>query len=153
MHHQTLIQDELNKELESLWLPFTANRDFKQRPRILESASGFHYKTPDGRTILDSFSGLWTTGLGHCHPDIVRAVQDQVEKLDYSMGFQAASSVAIEAAEKLIETAPEGFSRVFFTNSGSEAVDTALKIALGYHQLIRKKSDKICGKGKRLSWM
>lgn len=140
MNHQTLIQDELNKELESLWLPFTANRDFKRSPRILESASGFHYKTPDGRMILDSFSGLWTSGLGHCHPDIVRAVQNQVEKLDYSMGFQAASSVAIEAAEKLIETAPKGFSQVFFTNSGSEAVDTALKIALGYHQLIGEKN-------------
>jgi len=140
MYQHRTTQEDLSKELESLWLPFTANRDFKEGPRILESASGFHYKTPEGKSILDSFSGLWTSGLGHCHPDIVQAVQGQLEKLDYSMGFQAASSVAIEAADKLIETAPQGFSRVFFTNSGSESVDTALKIALGYHQLIGEKN-------------
>ncbi len=124
-----------DKELESIWLPFTANRAFREKPRIIESGSGFYYKTPEGRTIMDSFSGLWTTGLGHCHPAIVAAVQEQVGKLDYSAGFQMASSVALKAADKFVATAPTGFTRAFFTNSGSEAVDTALKIALGYHRL------------------
>ncbi|NNE37396.1 MAG: aminotransferase class III-fold pyridoxal phosphate-dependent enzyme, partial [Gammaproteobacteria bacterium] len=135
MKQQSILPEEHYRELEALWLPFTANRDFIQSPRIIESASGFHYQTPDDRTILDSFSGLWTSGLGHCHPQIVKAVQEQVASLDYSMGFQAASSIAISAAEKLIELAPDGFTHAFFTNSGSESVDTALKIALGYHQL------------------
>ncbi len=135
MQQYKISEIEPGHELEALWLPFTANRDFIQSPRIIESASGFHYQTPEGRTILDSFSGLWTSGLGHCHPQIVKAVQEQVASLDYSMGFQATSSIAISAAEKLIELAPDGFTHAFFTNSGSESVDTALKIALGYHQL------------------
>jgi len=130
-----MTNNTFNNGLDSIWLPFTANRAFREKPRIIESANGFYYTTPEGRTVLDSFSGLWTTGLGHCHPKIVEAVQTQVAKLDYSAGFQMASSVALRAAEKLIATAPAGFSRAFFTNSGSEAVDTALKIALAYHRL------------------
>jgi beta-alanine--pyruvate transaminase len=135
MVHQMTEKNMFDKRLDSIWLPYTANRAFRDNPRIIESANGFYYKTPDGRSILDSFSGLWTTGLGHCHPAIVAAVQEQVSKLDYSAGFQMASSVALTAAEKLVATAPTGFTRAFFTNSGSEAVDTALKIALGYHRL------------------
>ncbi|MGY8814600.1 MAG: aminotransferase class III-fold pyridoxal phosphate-dependent enzyme [Gammaproteobacteria bacterium] len=135
MDTQLVNQDALDSELESIWLPYTANRTFKQKPRIIESAKGFYYKTAEGRSVMDSFSGLWTTGLGHCHPNIVDAVQQQVAKLDYSMGFQIANSTAIVAANKLMATAPDTFNKVFFTNSGSEAVDTALKIALGYHKL------------------
>ncbi|MCY4210483.1 MAG: aminotransferase class III-fold pyridoxal phosphate-dependent enzyme, partial [Gammaproteobacteria bacterium] len=74
--------------LEPFWLPYTANRAFKSAPRIIESAAGCHYRTHDGRTVLDSFSGLWTSGLGHCHPHIVKAVQEQVARLDYAAAFQ-----------------------------------------------------------------
>lgn len=121
--------------LESYWLPYTANRAFKKSPRIIESAEGFHYRTQDGRTVLDSFSGLWTSGLGHCHPRIVAAVQEQVARLDYAAAFQVSHSGALALAEKLVRFAPPGFDHVFFTNSGSEAADTALKIALGRHRV------------------
>ena len=120
--------------LEPYWLPYTANRAFKKSPRIIESAQGFYYRTQDGRTVLDSLSGLWSCGLGHCHPRIVQAVQEQVAKLDYVAAFQMAHSGVIELAQKVTEFAPDGFDHVFFTNSGSEAVDTALKIALGWHR-------------------
>ena len=121
--------------LEPFWLPYTANRAFKNAPRIIESAQGFYYRTRDGRTVLDSFSGLWSTGLGHCHPKIVKAVQEQVARLDYAAAFQVAHAGAFELAEKLINFAPDGFDHVFFTNSGSESVDTALKIALGWQRV------------------
>lgn len=122
-------------DLAAYWMPYTANRAFKQSPRIIESAQGFHYKTHDGRTVLDSFSGLWTSGLGHCHPALVEAVRQQVGKLDYSMAFQAAHTGVIELAKKLVSFAPDGFDHAFFTGSGSEAADTALKIAIGWHRL------------------
>ena len=128
-----VVGNELN--LEPYWLPYTANRAFKNAPRIIESAQGFYYKARDGQTILDSFSGLWSTGLGHCHPRIVKAVQDQVAKLDYAAAFQVGHTGAFELAEKVIDFAPDGFDHVFFTNSGSESVDTALKIALGWHRV------------------
>jgi beta-alanine--pyruvate transaminase len=115
-------------------MPFTANRDFKEKPRLFVGAEGHHYHTEDGRKIYDAFSGLWTSGLGHCHPRIVAAVQKQVATLDYSLGFQAASDKVLELAAKVTEMAPEGYSKVFFTNSGSESADTSLKIALGYHR-------------------
>ena len=120
--------------LEPLWLPYTANRALKNDPRIIESAEGFYYRTHDGRTILDSFSGLWTSGLGHCHPRIVKAVQEQVARLDYAAAFQVSHTGAFELAQRITDFAPDGFEHVFFTNSGSEAVDTALKIALGWHR-------------------
>ncbi|MBT8049407.1 MAG: aspartate aminotransferase family protein [Xanthomonadales bacterium] len=120
--------------VDSYWMPFTANRDFKQQPRIIVGAEGHHYHTEDGRKLYDAFSGLWTSGLGHCHPRIVEAVQRQVATLDYSLGFQAASDKVFELAEKVTSMAPDGYSKVFFTNSGSESADTSLKIALGYHR-------------------
>jgi beta-alanine--pyruvate transaminase len=120
--------------MDAHWMPFTANRDFKAAPRIITRASGHHYTASDGRQIYDLFAGLWTTGLGHCHPKIVEAVQAQVATLDYSIGFQVANDRAFELAERVIGLAPEDFSHCFFTNSGSESVDTALKIALGYHR-------------------
>ena len=118
----------------SYWLPFTANRDFNKRPRVISGAEGHWYTTTDGTRLYDTFSGLWTSGLGHCHPRIVEAVQKQVATLDYCMGFQVTNNKALELAERATALAPDGISRCFFTNSGSESVDTALKIALGYHR-------------------
>jgi len=127
--------------LDAYWLPFTANRAFKEAPRLVAAAEGHHYTTPEGRRILDSFSGLWTCGLGHGHPRIVEAVQQQVGKLDYAPAFQVGHPGAFELARQLCAMAPEGFEHCFFCNSGSESVDTALKIALGY-QRCRGKATK-----------
>lgn len=120
--------------LDAYWMPFTANRDFKKKPRIITGASGHHYTSSDGSKLYDTFSGLWTSGLGHCHPKIVAAVQSQVAELDYCMTFQVTNDKALALAERVVEMAPQGISHCFFTNSGSEAVDTALKIALGFHR-------------------
>lgn len=120
--------------LEPYWMPFTPNRAFKKAPRMIRSAKGHYYTDSAGRQLLDGFSGLWTSGLGHCHPRIVAAVQQQVATLDYSMGFQMGHDQAFELAEKVVAMAPEGFTRVFFTNSGSESADTALKMAIAYHR-------------------
>ena len=121
-------------KLDAYWMPFTANRDFKKKPRVIKGAAGHYYTTVDGRKLYDTFSGLWTSGIGHCHPTIVAAVQKQVAELDYCMGFQVTNDKALELAERVVKMAPEGITRCFFTNSGSESVDTALKIALGYHR-------------------
>ncbi len=121
-------------KLDAYWMPFTANRDFKKKPRVINGAAGHYYTTADGRKLYDMFSGLWTSGVGHCHPKIVAAVQKQVAELDYCMGFQVTNDKALELAERVVNMAPEGMTRCFFTNSGSESVDTALKIALGYHR-------------------
>ena len=116
------------------WMPFTANRDFNRQPRVISGASGHWYTTADGKRLYDTFSGLWTTGVGHCHPKIVDAVQKQVAELDYCIAFQVTNNKAPELAARVTRLAPEGINRCFFTNSGSESVDTALKIALGYHR-------------------
>lgn len=123
-----------NNALSSYWMPFTSNRDFKAAPRLISKADGHYYYSKDGRKLYDSFSGLWTTGIGHCHPKIVSAVKQQLEELDYAMSFQAAHPKAFELANQLSDLAPAGLSHVFFTNSGSESADTALKIALAYHR-------------------
>jgi beta-alanine--pyruvate transaminase len=128
-----LSEVENGPNLDAFWMPFTANRAFKDKPRMIDSADGFYYTSTDGRKILDSLSGLWTSGAGHCHPKIVEAVQKQVAKLDYAVSFQVGHPGAFELAEKVTNLAPEGFDHCFFTNSGSESVETALKIALGYH--------------------
>ena len=122
------------KNTDAYWMPYTANRDFKKNPRIITGASGHHYTAADGSKIYDMFSGLWTSGVGHCHPKIVEAVQKQVASLDYCMSFQMSNDIAFELAERVVDMAPDGFSNCFFTNSGSESVETALKIALGYHR-------------------
>ncbi len=122
------------KNVDSYWMPFTANRDFKKKPRIITGAEGHYYFTDDGRKVYDSFSGLWTCGVGHCHPKIVEAVQKQVAKLDYSIAFQMGHDKAFELAGKVTDLAPDGLNNIFFTNSGSESVDSALKIALAYHR-------------------
>ncbi len=119
---------------EAYWLPFTANRDFLKKPRVIKGASAHHYIREDGERLYDTFSGLWTTGVGHCHPKIVEAVQQQVSSLDYCMTFNVTNDQAFALAERVTSMAPDGIEHCFFTNSGSESVDTALKIALGYHR-------------------
>ena len=121
-------------DLESLWMPFTHNRLFKKQPRVVTQGDGMHYTTADGRRILDGLSGLWCCNAGHRHPAIVEAVRQQLDTLDYAPPFQTMHDRAFELAAKLAKLAPEGLDRVFFSNSGSEAVDTALKIALAYHR-------------------
>jgi beta-alanine--pyruvate transaminase len=123
-----------NPSLDAFWMPFTANRDFRKKPRIITGARGHYYHTEDGREVYDAFSGLWTSGVGHCHPKIVEAVQQQVATLDYSMGFQAGHHKVFRLADELAAIAPADINRCFFTNSGSEAADTSLKIALAYHR-------------------
>lgn len=130
----TSTQANSRLNLAPYWMPFTANRAFKRAPRLIVSAEGFHYRTEDGHTVLDSFSGLWTTGLGHCHPRIVEAVQKQVSRLDYAASFQVSHPGVFELAHRLVNLAPEGLDHCFFVNSGSESVDTALKIALAYQR-------------------
>jgi beta-alanine--pyruvate transaminase len=127
---------DITPELEqsAFWMPFTANRQFKKAPRLLERAEGMYYWTPDGRQILDGTAGLWCVNAGHCRPKIVEAVKRQVEKMDFAPTFQMGHPIAFEFADRLARISPAGFSRVFFTNSGSESVDTALKIALAYHR-------------------
>ena len=120
--------------VDAYWMPFTPNRDFKRAPRIFTGADGHYYQTPDGRRLYDSLSGLWTTGLGHCHPKIVEAVRTQIGTLDHSAAFQMSNDKAFALAEQLTAMAPTLFTRCFFTNSGSESADTALKIALAYHR-------------------
>jgi beta-alanine--pyruvate transaminase len=121
-------------EQAAFWMPFTANRQFKKAPRLLARAEGMYYWTPEGRQVLDGTAGLWCVNAGHCRPRIVEAVKRQVAEMDFAPTFQMGHPVAFEFAERLARVAPEGFSRVFFTNSGSESADTALKIALAYHR-------------------
>jgi beta-alanine--pyruvate transaminase len=121
-------------DLEALWLPFTPNRQFKASPRLLARASGMHYWTPEGRQILDGVAGLWCVNAGHGRREITAAVAQQLETLDYAPPFQLAHPGAFALANELVKIAPAGIDHVFFTNSGSEAVDTALKIALAWHR-------------------
>jgi beta-alanine--pyruvate transaminase len=128
---------ELGSGLETaaFWMPFTANRQFKKAPRLLARAEGMYYWTADGRQILDGQAGLWCVNAGHCRPKIVEAVRRQVGEMDFAPTFNMGHPIAFEFAERLVGVAPAGFSRVFFTNSGSESADTALKIALAYHRV------------------
>jgi beta-alanine--pyruvate transaminase len=119
----------------AFWMPYTANRQFKAAPRMLVRAEGMHYWTADGRQILDGQAGLWCVNAGHCRPKIVAAVQKQVAEMDFAPTFNMGHPIAFEFAERLAGIAPERFSRVFFTNSGSESADTALKIALAYQRV------------------
>jgi len=128
------LENEL-PDLQSYWMPFTGNRYFKSHPRMISRASGMHCWTHDGRELLDAVAGLWCCNAGHCHPKIVEAIQHQAETLDYSMTFQLGHPTAFELSNRLTGIAPEGMDYAFFVNSGSEAVDTALKMALAYHRL------------------
>jgi beta-alanine--pyruvate transaminase len=123
--------------VEPIWLSFTPNRHFKSdpAPRIIVSAEGPYYRTANGHTLFDALSGLWCSPLGHGHPRIVEALKRQAETLDYCAPFQLSNPTTIRLAERVAGLAPAGLNRVFFVNSGSESVDTALKIALGYHRM------------------
>jgi len=121
--------------LDSSWLPYTPNRYFRDRPKLLVGAQGAYYTLADGRRLFDCLSGLWCSPLGHAQPKIIEALTDQARTLDYATTFQFATPIALSLAERIAGMAPEGLDRVFFTNSGSEAIDTALKIAYGYHRV------------------
>ena len=120
--------------LEAYWMPFTANRQFKADPRLLVSAEGMYYTSHDGRRILDGTAGLWCVNAGHSRPQIVEAIAAQARELDYAPAFQMGHPKVFELANRLVNYLPAGLDHVFFTNSGSESVDTALKIALAYHR-------------------
>ncbi len=124
----------LPTSLEAFWMPFSANRQFKAAPRLLQAASGMFYTAVDGRQVLDGTAGLWCCNAGHGRAEIARAVSAQIAQLDYAPSFQLGHPLAFTLAERLAQLSPPGLDHVFFTNSGSEAVDTALKIALAYHR-------------------
>jgi beta-alanine--pyruvate transaminase len=128
-------------DLSAFWMPFTANRQFKKSPRMFVAARDMHYTTADGRQVLDGTAGLWCCNAGHARPRIVEAIAKQAAELDYAPAFQMGHPKAFELANRLVDLAPEGLDHVLFTNSGSESVETALKLALAYH--------KVRGEGSR----
>ncbi len=121
--------------IEPYWLPFTANKAFRAGPRIIERAEGHYYYTEDGHKLLDAFSGLWCSNLGHNHPKIVEAIQQQAAKIDYSPSFNFGHAKVFDLAHMIADQFPGKLNHVFFVNSGSEAADTALKLAVAYHRL------------------
>jgi beta-alanine--pyruvate transaminase len=125
----------MDKLVDSYWMPFTANRQFKKNPRLLTRASGMHYWDEKGREILDGVAGLWCVNAGHGRTKIVQAIQAQASEMDYAPPFQMGHPKAFELARRVAELAPAGMGKVFFTNSGSESVETALKMAIAYHRV------------------
>src|ERR1700722_3568491 len=121
--------------LESFWMPFSANRQFKKKPRMFVAAKDMHYTTDDGRKVLDATAGLWCGNIGHARPKVVAAVSKQIQELDYAPAFQMGHPKVFELASRLATLMPGSLDHIFFTNSGSESVDTALKIALAYHNV------------------
>jgi beta-alanine--pyruvate transaminase len=121
--------------MDAFWMPFTANRQFKQEPRLLAKASGMYFWTPEGREVLDGIAGLWCVNAGHARPKIVKAIAEQAQELDFAPPFNMGHPKAFELAEKLVELTPPGLNKVFYTNSGSESVETALKMAIAYHRV------------------
>ncbi|HXA40994.1 MAG TPA: aspartate aminotransferase family protein [Phenylobacterium sp.] len=129
------VSDRLNRpDLDAYWMPFTANRQFKADPRLIVAAKGIYYRTEDGREVIDGSSGLWCVNAGHGREEIAAAVSQQLLALDYAPSFQMGHPLAFDFATALARLAPPGLDRIFFTGSGSESVDTALKIALAYHR-------------------
>ncbi len=122
-------------KLDAYWMPFTANRQFKSAPRLVSGAEGMYFTTPEGRRVLDGVAGLWCVNAGHSRPRITQAIQAQAAELDFAPPFQMAHPKVFELAERLVELTPAGLDKVFFTNSGSESVETALKMALAYHRV------------------
>src|ERR1700675_3759079 len=127
---------EVPNDLEAFWLPFTPNRAFKKAPRLISRSKDMHYYTPEGREILDATAALWCCNAGHNRPSIVAAIQNQAAELDFAPTFQFAHPLAFQLSSRLAELAPGDLDHVFFTNSGSEACDTALKIAIAYHNVL-----------------
>jgi len=130
----------LPNDLEAFWMPFTANRQFKKAPRLLVSAEGMYYTAADGRKVLDGCAGLWCVNAGHARPKIVEAIVAQAREMDYAPPFQMGHPKAFELASRLVTLTPPGLDHVFFTNSGSESVETGLKIALAYQRAIGQAS-------------
>jgi beta-alanine--pyruvate transaminase len=124
----------MKPDLDAFWMPFTASRQFKKAPRLLTRSAGMHYWDDKGRQILDGVAGLWCVNAGHARPKIVKAIQEQAAELDFAPPFQMAHPKAFELADKVAKIAPPGMNKVFFTNSGSESVETALKMAIAYHR-------------------
>ena len=120
------------EQLDSYWMPYTSNREFKKNPRMIVSAEGKYFTDADGRKVFDGLSGLWTCGAGHSRPEIAEAVAKQLTSLDYAPSFQFGHPKAFQLAQRITDFMPEGLNRVFFTNSGSESVETALKVARAY---------------------
>ena len=123
-------------DLRAFWMPFTANRQFKAAPRMFVAAKDMHYTTSDGRQVLDGTAGLWCCNAGHGRARITEAIQKQAAEMDYAPAFQMGHPGAFELANRLVDMAPEGLDHAFFTNSGSESVETALKIAIAYQRAI-----------------
>ena len=131
---QLVAQADTLPSLDAFWMPFTPNRKFKQSPRLIVGSEGLYYDLADGRRVLDAIAGLWCVNAGHRNPRISAALKAQIDVLDYASNFQIGHPAAFELAQRLTQFAPAGMNHVFFTNSGSESVDTALKIALAYHR-------------------
>ncbi len=132
------MSDRLNatpNDLRAFWMPFTANRQFKKEPRLFVGAKDMYYTTHDGRQVLDGTAGLWCVNAGHCRPKITEAIAQQAGELDYAPAFQLGHPKAFELANRLVDIAPDGLDHVLYTNSGSESVETALKVALAYHRV------------------
>jgi beta-alanine--pyruvate transaminase len=127
--------DVAPNDLNAFWMPFTANRQFKKAPRMFARAKDMFYYTVEGREVLDGTAGLWCVNAGHCRPKIVEAIQEQAGELDYAPAFQMGHPKAFELANRLVEIAPKGLDHVLYTNSGSESVETALKVALAYQRV------------------
>ena len=125
----------MRQDLDAYWMPFTANRQFKKAPRLFTRAEGMHFWTDDGRQVLDGIAGLWCVNAGHGRPRITQAIQAQAAEMDFCPPFQMAHPKAFELADRLAAITPAGMNRVFFTNSGSESVETALKMAIAYHRV------------------
>ena len=131
-----MTSNTVTASLDAQWMPFTPNRAFRHAPRLLTRAKGMYYTDVDGRQILDGTSGLWCVNAGHCREPIVEAIANQAAEMDYAPGFNMGHPLAFELADKLAQITPAGLDRIFFTGSGSESVDTALKIALAYHRAL-----------------
>ena len=128
-------EPQVANALESFWMPFSANKEFKSEPRMFARAKGMYFYTPDGREVIDASAGLFCVAAGHCRQEIADAVYEQLQTLDFTAPFMRAHSKAFELAERITHYTPEGVNRVFFVNSGSESIDTAMKMALAYHRV------------------
>ena len=128
------LQQAQELDLSNFWMPFTANKQFKAAPRLFKKAKGMYYTTVDDREVIDAVAGLWCVNAGHGRDEIANAVANQISQMDFAPTFQMGHPLAFEAATRVAEVMPAGMDRIFFANSGSEAVDSALKIALAYHR-------------------
>jgi len=131
----TIMTHPADLDLDAYWMPLTSNRAFKQAPRLVVAAKDCYYTTADGKRVFDGLATLWCVNAGHCRPRIVEAIARQAGTLDYASSYSLGHPLAFAAARRIVELAPDGFGHVFFTNSGSEAIETVLKIALAYHRL------------------